>query len=69
MKKFSRGLWIPDDIIADDRLTAGQKMMLAMLRLKRVRLEEIAAHLKVGIRAVYYAQKKFKELGLLEEQK
>lgn len=69
MKKFSRGLWIPDEIVADRRLTAGQKMILAMFRREKLTQSEIAAHLGLGSRTIEYAWHKFKELGLLEEQK
>lgn len=66
MKEFARGLWIPDEIVADRRLTAGQKMILAMLRRRKLRQEELAVHLGLGIRTVKRSYKKFKELGLLE---
>lgn len=70
MKEFARGLWIPDEIVADRRLTAGQKMILAMLRRQKkthkVRQEDIATHIGMTMRCVQHAYRKFKELGLLE---
>ena len=66
MKEFARGLWIPDEIVADRRLTAGQKMILAMLRKTKATQEEIAAHIGMTSRCVQHAYRKFKELGLLE---
>ena len=65
--KFSRGLWIDGEIIADQRLTAGQKMILAMWKREKTKEEEIAIHFKFGIATVYRAFRKFRELGLLDD--
>ena len=65
--KFSRGLWIDDEIIADQRLTAGQKMILAMYKRERLRQSELAAYIKITTRTVENAFRKFRELGLLDD--
>jgi len=65
--KFSRGLWIDDEIIADQRLTAGQKMILAMWKREKTKQVEIMAHLGLGINTVKRAFRKFRELGLLDD--
>lgn len=65
--KFSRGLWIDDEIIADQRLTAGQKMILAMYKRERLIQSELAANLRMTTRTIERAFRKFRELGLLDD--
>lgn len=67
MKKFSRGLWIPNDIVSDKRLTAGQKMILAIVKKEKARREDMAEHLGFTMRTIERAFKKFKDLGLLDK--